>query len=233
MAFIPLYDSNPLRHISRPWVTYAFILINIVVFFFIEGGGFSGADRATVITFGLIPATLGDLAMRPEDLELIPDYLTLITYAFFHGDFWHLLGNMLFLWVFGDNVEDSLGHVRYFIFYCLCAVGAGLAFYISVPTSESPLIGASGAIAGVVAAYLVLHPHAKIWILIFARIPIRISALWVLGFWLAYQIYGIVTSGESEVAWWSHIGGFVTGAILVLFLKRRGIRLFDRGPAPG
>src|SRR5690349_9941304 len=173
MAFIPLYDTNPLRFIRWPYVNWGLIVLNVLIFVIVQDAGFNeDASRAAVTSFGLIPATLKGLAFRPEEYAIVPDYATLLTYAFFHGDFWHILGNMLFLFVFGDNVEDSLGHVRYLIFYCLAAVGAGLAFYLSVPTSEGPLIGASGAIAGVVAAYLVLHPHAKIWLLILARIPL-------------------------------------------------------------
>jgi membrane associated rhomboid family serine protease len=234
MAFIPLYDTNPLRFIRWPYVNWGLIAVEVLVFLLVQRAGVNEeVSRAAVTSFGLIPATLNDLAFRPEEYAIVPDTATLLTYAFLHGDFWHLLGNMLFLFVFGDNVEDSLGHVRYLIFFCLCAVGAGLAFYLSVPDSEAPLIGASGAVAGVVAAYLILHPNAKIWVLILARLPLRISALWLLGFWFLLQIYGIVTAGESEIAYWAHIGGFVTGALLVLFLRRPGVKLFDRGTAAG
>jgi membrane associated rhomboid family serine protease len=235
MAFIPLYDTNPLRFIRWPYVNWGLIVLNVLIFVIVQDAGFNeDASRAAVTSCGLIPATLKGLAFRPEEYAIVPDYATLLTYAFFHGDFWHILGNMLFLFVFGDNVEDSLGHVRYLIFYCLAAVGAGLAFYLSVPTSEGPLIGASGAIAAVVAAYLVLHPHAKIWVLILARIPLRISALWILGFWFLFQFWGIINAGpDDEIAYWAHIGGFISGAVLVLILRRPGVKLFDRGTAAG
>jgi len=235
MAFIPLYDTNPLRFIRWPYVNWGLIAFNILIFVVVQDAGLNETvNRAAVTSFGLIPATLNNLAFRPEEYAIIPDSLTLLTYAFFHGDFWHIAGNMLFLFVFGDNVEDSLGHIRYLIFYCLAAVGAGLAFYLSVPSSEGPLIGASGAIAGVVAAYLILHPHAKIWVLILARIPLRISALWILGFWVLFQVWGIISAGpDEEIAYWAHIGGFLSGAILVLFLRRPGVKLFDRGTAAG
>ena len=235
MAFIPLYDTNPLRFIRWPYVNWGLIAIMVLIFVFVQGAGFSEeSSRAAFYGLGLIPVTLTDPTVTRDIYAIVPDWLTLLTYAFIHGDFWHLLGNMLFLFVFGDNVEDSLGHIRYLLFFCLCAVGAGLAFYLSVPGSESPLIGASGAIAGVVAAYLILHPHAKIWVLILARIPLRISALWVLGFWLLFQLYGLLTAGEGDdIAYWAHIGGFVSGAVLVLFLRRSGVKLFDRGAAAG
>src|SRR5690606_28141004 len=125
-------------------------------------------------------------------------------------DFWHLIGNMVFLWVFADNVEDAMGHVRYAIFYLLCALGAGYAYVLSAPASQAPVVGASGAIAGVVAAYFMLHPTQKIWVLLFGRIPVRLGAIWVLGAWILFQVYSIVTAGpDDEVAWWSHVGGLV------------------------
>jgi membrane associated rhomboid family serine protease len=232
MAFIPLYDTNPLRFIRWPLVNWTLIAVNILVFVFLQGGGLNeDTARASFYAFGFIPLTLSDPS-AVNDLARVPDWASLLTYAFLHGDFWHLAGNMLFLFVFGDNVEDSLGHIRYLIFFCLCAILSGLAFYLSVPTSESPLIGASGAIAGVVAAYLILHPNAKIWVLILARIPLRISALWILGFWFIFQFWGIYSAGEGDaIAYWAHIGGFIAGAALVLILRRPGVRLFDRGTA--
>ena len=187
---------------------------------------------AIVIGFGLIPAVLQRSMVRPAGRDCSPsspDWLTLITYAFLHADFWHLLGNMLFLWVFADNIEDAFGHVRFLIFYLLCAIGAGLVFVLSDPESQTPLVGASGAIAGVVAAYLMLHPQQKIWVLVLFRIPLRLRAFWVLGFWVLFQFYSILVAQPSEqVAWWAHVGGLVTGAILVLVLRRRGVPLFDR-----
>ena len=113
--------------------------------------------------------------------------VTLVTYAFLHGDFWHLAGNMIFLWVLADNVEDALGHGRFLIFYLLCAIAGGYAYVLTDPASAAPVIGASGAIAGCISAYLLLHPKAKMWVLVFARIPIRLSALYVLGFWIVVQ----------------------------------------------
>lgn len=189
-----------------------------------------------MLSFGLIPGVFNDYFVLPDDLVVVSDQMTLLTYAFLHGSLWHLVGNMVFLWVFADNVEDAFGHVRFIIFYVLCAIGAGYAYLLTDPTSQAPVIGASGAVAGIVAAYLMLHPRQKVWVLVLARVPLRLSAFWVLGFWVLFQVYAIlVAQPGDEVAWWSHIGGLITGAILVVFLRRRGVPLFDRAralPAP-
>ena len=232
MAFIPLYDSNPLRHIRRPWVAWGMIAANVFVFFVLQGAVFSGESReASVFAFGLIPSAFTGTIERPLEFAAIPDWATLFTYAFLHGDIWHLAGNMIFLWVFADNVEDALGHLRYFVFYMLCAAVAGYAFVLSDPSSQAPVIGASGAVAGNIGAYLLLHPRAKIWILIFFRIPLRLRAYWVIGFWIVFQIASaLAATNEDDVAWWAHIGGLAAGAILVLFMRQPGVPLF--APAP-
>ena len=140
---------------------------------------------------------------------------------------------MVFLWVFADNIEDAFGHLRFLLFYLLCAIGAGLIFVLSDPDGQGPLVGASGAVAGVVAAYLMLHPFQRVWVLVLMRIPIRLPAYWVLGFWVLFQIYSILTAEPGDrIAWWAHIGGLITGAVLVLVLRRRGVPLFDRPSAP-
>ena len=122
MAFIPIYDTNPLRHIKRPWVAWGLIAANVVVYFLVEAGTNGVASDASVLTFGLFPAVFSGADVSPT---YVPDWLTLITYSFLHADFWHLAGNMIFLWVLADNVEDALGHLRFLIFYLLCAAGAG------------------------------------------------------------------------------------------------------------
>jgi membrane associated rhomboid family serine protease len=228
LAFIPLHDANPWRHIRRPWVAWGIIAANFVIYFAVAVGG--EAAQASVFSFGLIPAAFNGFAERPLELTAVPDTLTLVTYAFLHADLMHLLGNMLFLWVFADNVEDALGHVRYFIFYVLCAVAAGYAFVLSDPSSEAPVIGASGAVGGNIAAYLLLHPRAKVWVLLLLRIPLRLSAVYVLGFWILFQFVAAIGGGEDGIAWWAHIGGLVAGAVLVVFMRRRGVPLFDRAP---
>lgn len=228
MPFIPLHDTNPLHHIRYPWVSWSLIAANCAIFLVSSAGVES--FQASTIRFGLIPVVFnGDLALPPE-YQTIPDALTLLTYSFLHGDIWHLLGNMVFLWVFADNVEDSLGHLRFLAFYGLSAIGAGYIHVLVAPTSEIPVIGASGAIAGVVAGYLMLHPFAKVWILALGRIPLRFASFWIIGAWATYQVFEVATVEDSEVAWWTHIGGFLTGAVLVIPLRRRGVVLFDRAP---
>ncbi|MEP0518976.1 MAG: rhomboid family intramembrane serine protease [Hyphomicrobiales bacterium] len=226
--FIPLHDTNPLLHVKRPYVNWALIAITIIIFvvFQAQAGLLGGVGLPA--SFGVIPSVLFETRALPPDLVVIPADWTLVSYAFFHGGWMHLIGNMLFLWVFGDNIEDALGHIKYLLFYLLCAAGGGYAHAIFNANSEAPLIGASGAVAGVVAAYLILHPKVKVWILALGRIPLRLSALWVLGAWILMQIYNLFAAADSEVAWWAHIGGLICGAALVLLLKRREVPLFDR-----
>jgi len=227
MPFIPLHDANPLRHIRYAWVAWSLIAANCAIFLATSGtGGLQGA----AIRFGLIPGVLNGDFVLPASYQTIPDALTLLTYSFLHGSFWHLAGNMVFLWVFADNIEDSLGHVRFAIFYVLSAIGAGYVYVLADPGSDIPVIGASGAVAGVVGAYFVLHPNAKVWILAFGRIPLRFASIWIIGFWAGFQVFEAVTSIDDQIAWWAHIGGFLTGALLVVLLRRRGVSLFDRTP---
>jgi len=233
VAPIPLYDAKPLRHIRYPYVTWALLAANTAVYFFVEAGLTGSVDKTAAVEFGLIPAVFDGLGGRPVDLAAVPSVVTLLSYAFLHGNFWHLLGNMIFLWVLADNVEDAMGHVRFLVFYCLTAIGGGLAYILSAPSSTSPLIGASGAIAGIVAAYFMLTPYAKVWILVLGPIPVRLRALWVLGFWIALQVYSAFAStGDSQIAWWTHVGGLATGALLILFLRRPDVALFASSPPP-
>ena len=229
MPIIPLHDGLALTHIHRPYAGWTLIAINVLVYFVVERGGLSTVSEASVLSYGLIPAVFNDYVDLPAGYAVVPDWLTIVTYSFLHGNLWHLIGNMVFLWVFGDNVEDAFGHVRFVLFYVLCAIGAGYAFVVVDPASQVPVIGASGAGAGIVAAYLMLHPNQKVWVLAFARIPLRIGAGWVLGFWVLFQVYSVlVAQPNDQVAWWSHIGGLISGALLVLVLRRRGVPLFDR-----
>ena len=169
-----------------------------------------------------------DHAELPPELVLIPEDLSYVTYAFLHGDFFHLAGNMLFLWVFGDNVEDALGHLKYLIFYLASAAAGAWLHGIMDPNSEMPLIGASGAVAGVVTAYLMLHPRVKVWVLILMRLPLRIPAWIPIALWIAFQFVMFLAAGEDQVSWAAHVGGIVAGGVMVLFLRRRGVPLFDR-----
>ncbi len=225
--FIPLHDANSLRYIKLQYVTIALIIINVIAFA-VTAIQPEQAVQATVIGLGYIPSVAFDLVQLPPEYELVPEQLTYFTYSFLHGDIFHLGGNMLFLWVFGDNIEDALGHVKFLIFYLLCAA-AGAAFHGYLdPESQIPLIGASAAVAGIVAAYLVLHPRVKVWVLAFMRIPLRIPAWIALAFWIVIQFLMFAVPDESNVSFAAHIGGIVAGAVLVLVMRRRGVPLFDR-----
>jgi len=175
----------------------------------------------------------GGSANGPYDLVAVPEGATILTYMFFHGSWMHLIGNMMFLWVFGDNVEDAIGHFKFLLFYILCGAFAALFHTALTPESTRPLIGASGAVAGVIAAYLMLHPRVRVWVLVMRFFPMQISAAWALGFWVVLQftmVYltqiGVV---KGPIAWWAHIGGLIAGAVLIVVMRRPGVPLFDRG----
>lgn len=226
--FVPLHDENSLRSIPFQYVTVSLILINVVVFFMSTVGG----NLTAVASFAVIPRELFDTSLLPipvdEQLSVKPTQLTLLTYMFFHGDFLHLAGNMLFLWVFGDNVEDAMGHLKFLVFYLLCGAFAGYVHAWIEPSSAIPLIGASGAVAGVIAAYLMLHPKVRVWVLAFKAIPLRITALFALGAWVLMQVVMVALPQVGPVAWWAHIGGLIAGAVLIIVMRRPGVPLFDR-----
>lgn len=226
--FIPLHDSNGLKHIKVQYVTISLIVINTLVWLFT--GPLVGEQAAMRSTMGLgfIPAVAFDYAVLEPALVLVPPDATYLTYAFLHTDWLHLASNMLFLWVFGDNVEDALGHVRFLFFYLACAAFGALVHGLVMPTSQGPLIGASGAVSGVVAAYVLLHPKVKVWVLVFFRIPLPLPAWIPLLLWIAQQFFMLVIDGEGGVSWGAHVGGILAGALLVLVLRRRGVPLFDR-----
>jgi membrane associated rhomboid family serine protease len=225
--FIPLHDANSLKRIRLQYVTFGLIAANVIVFL-VTGLGPEETTNATVFGLGYIPAVAFDIVDLPPNLVLIPENLTYMTYAFLHADIFHLGGNMLFLWVFGDNVEDALGHIKFLIFYLLCAVAGAALHGFLAPDSQVPLIGASGAIAGVVTAYLFLHPRVKIWILAFGRIPLRVPAYVTLALWILFQFVMFAAGGEEQISWSCHIGGIIAGALLVLILRHRDVPLFDR-----
>ncbi len=232
--FIPLYDTNRLRRIRRQYVTFGLIALNVAVYLatVVAGDVFT---NAAMLGLGFIPSVVYHTAELAPQYVVIPEDLSYVTYSFLHADLVHLGGNMLFLWVFGDNVEDALGHLRYLLFYLACAVGGAVVHGLVAPDSQAPLIGASGAIAGIVTAYLILYPRVKVWILAFARIPLRIPAYMVLALWIATQFILFLAGGEDQVSWACHVGGIVTGAVLVLVLRRRDILSADgeaAGPAP-
>ncbi|MEJ1161890.1 rhomboid family intramembrane serine protease [Prosthecomicrobium sp. N25] len=228
--FLPLHDTNPLRHVLRPYVTWTLIAVTCLIHVAVNYGAVEGVAQAVSVSFGVIPSVVEGSRRLPAIYEIVPAPLTLVTYAFLHGDFMHLLGNMLFLWVFGDNVEDAFGHVRFLLFYLVAAAFAAIVHIATHPTSGLPLIGASGAIAAIVAAYLLLHPHVKLWVLALGRIPLSIPAWVALGAWIAFQFYNVAIQPDDTVAWWAHVGGLIAGAILVLVFRRPGVMLLDRQP---
>jgi len=232
--FVPIHDKNPLKSIHFQYVTVGLIALNIAIYIAFHTGWFFEIDER-LAAFTLIPsefwiqgAPFTDHASVPIGGFPVPERWTLVTYMFVHGNLMHLLGNMLFLWVFGDNVEDAMGHVRFLLFYLMCGVFAGLSHTLVMKTSEIPVIGASGGVAGIIAAYLMLHPKVKIWVLALWRIPMKITAAWVLGFWVLLQVFSAVTSSGDGIAWWAHVGGLTAGAVLILFMRRPGVALFDQ-----
>lgn len=220
---IPIRDDNPTR--STPWLTWTLIAICSAIFLWEWSLG-SAAQQA-IFGYGLIPARLLEGAVLPPDIPTIPPMLTIFSSMFLHGGWMHLIGNMLYLWIFADNIEDRMGHGRFLIFYLLCGIGAAIAQALPAPDSTVPMVGASGAISGVLGAYLVLFPRARVTVVIplgFYLHVTRLPALAVLGLWFALQLMSEALSGDanSGVAFRAHIGGFVAGLALVLaFVPRR------------
>jgi len=228
---LPLKDDIPSRTV--PFVTVGLIAVNILAFFYqisLELTGDPSALRAAqafVFEFGLTPCRLTGSCPAPQASP--HPVVTVFTSMFLHGGLFHVFGNMLYLWIFGNNVEDALGHGRFLGFYLAAGVAAALAQTVVSPGSRIPMIGASGAVSGVLGAYLILYPHANVLTLItfgfFIRI-VKIPAMIVLGFWIVVQLLnGLGTLGagaRSGVAWFAHIGGFLAGIALLWFLRPRG-----------
>lgn len=191
----------------------------------------AGDGTIVVHQLGVVPGRLTGAAPG-EAGEWLPPALTVLSSMFLHGGWMHMLGNMLFLWVFGDNVEDAMGHGRFLLFYLLCGAAAVGAHAFAEPGSSVPLIGASGAISGVMGAYLMLYPRAKVLTLVL-RMVVTLPAALVMGLWIAWQFVQVYLgeNGDPSVAWWAHIGGFFAGAVLVVAFRRGGVPLFAR-PEP-
>jgi membrane associated rhomboid family serine protease len=221
---LPLYDDNPQRR--TPVVNYLLIGLCIGAFFWQLGHN----QHRVLYTYGMIPGVLFGRAHLSPYLHALPPWATVFTSMFLHGGWLHLIGNMLFLWIFGHNVEDELGHLRYLVLYLTSGVAAALIQGLSDPGSHVPMIGASGAIAGVLGAYAVLCPRANIhvfvWIVILFRI-VNLPAWVLLGIWFLIQLLSGVEQGRGApgVAFWAHVGGFVAGMILVTRLRRQGTLL--------
>ncbi|OGT86462.1 MAG: rhomboid family intramembrane serine protease [Gammaproteobacteria bacterium RIFCSPLOWO2_12_FULL_52_10] len=228
---IPLHDDNPTQ--STPILTIALITICVLVYFFQAALGPRGGETI-IYSLGVIPAVLLDKVELSRDLVLVPAELTIFTSMFLHGGFLHLAGNMLYLWIFGNNIEDALGKVRFLIFYFLCGIVAAFGQIMQDPDSTIPMVGASGAISGVLGAYLLLFPHARVLVLVpmgFFMQMMKIPAGLVLGLWFVLQLVSsaLTSSAGGGVAWFAHIGGFIAGMLLILVMKRKNVKLFQPG----
>ena len=220
---IPVGDSIPSR--SAPVANWLLILLNSVLFFLELTQG-RDVD-AFLLRWGLVPAAL--VGAAPAIPGALPPVVTIFTSMFLHAGWGHMLGNMLFLWVFGDNVEDAMGSRRYLLFYVLCGVAAALIQVAADPGGTVPMVGASGAISGVLGAYMLMYPRAVVSVVapMFLFFPVfNVPAVVMLGLWFLTQFTNGIASlahtlPTAGVAWWAHIGGFVAGALLVWFFRRR------------
>src|SRR5688572_11310731 len=224
---IPLRDDNPSG--TPQIVTIAFIVMCVLVFLWQLSFGPQGGQRI-VYALGVVPASLLGQGQLPPELSLVSPWMTVFTSMFMHGGWMHLIGNMLYLWIFGDNVEDSMGHGRFVVFYLLCGIAAVLAQALPDPSSTIPMVGASGAISGVLGAYLLLYPHARVLVAIplgFLLHTMRIPAGLVLVLWFGLQLFSsaMAQPGQGGVAFRAHIGGFIAGMILIPLFKQRRVRL--------
>ncbi|UJW75130.1 rhomboid family intramembrane serine protease [Rhizobium sp. SL42] len=225
--FIPLHDRNALKHIKRQYVTLGLIAANVAIHVLTLMMPEKLLEMC-IYGLGFIAAVVFDFADLDPSLVLVPEDSTYVTYAFLHASWLHFGSNMLFLWVFGDNVEDALGHWRFLLFYLVCAAAGALVHGLLAPTSQAPLIGASGAVSGVVAAYLMLHPKVRVWVLVLMRFPLPLPAFIPLALWIGQQFFMLLFNADSNVSFGAHVGGIIAGALLVLVLRRPGVPLFDR-----
>lgn len=226
---IPIHDDNPTS--ITPYITYILLTINVLVFIW----ELSLGQQLQVVFYslGVVPAVLVGNGYLPAEFVLIPSWLSIFSSMFLHGGWMHLLGNMLYLWVFGNNIEDAMGHMKFILFYCLCGITAVYAQALPEPDSTIPMVGASGAISGILGAYLLLYPRAKVlmviplWIVFYT---IRVPAFFVLLFWFGMQLFSTYIAGDQQggVAFGAHIGGFIAGMLLIPFFKNKQHPLFFR-----
>jgi membrane associated rhomboid family serine protease len=240
----PFRDENPT--VLTPFVTVGFIALNVLVWVLVQGAGFSDQLARSVCELGLIPGELLGRLPPGEGVPLAPgvmcfvqakpQYFTVLTSMFLHGGWFHLIGNMVFFWVFGNNIEDAMGHGRFVVFYLLCGAAAAATQIAISPSSAIPMVGASGAISGVLGAYLLLYPRVRVHTLIFLGVfvtTVALPAYVMLGYWILLQLLGglpaLAGMESGGVAFWAHIGGFVAGLVLIsLFVKRDNL---ERRPA--
>lgn len=230
---IPLHDDNPTR--ITPIVTISLIVASTLIFFYQISLGFEGG-QLFVYRYGAIPAVVFGHESLPREVMAIPASFSLMTSMFLHGGFLHLIGNMLYLWIFGNNIEDAMGHGRFILFYLITGIVAAMSHAMIDSNSVVPMIGASGAISGILGAYLLLYPRAHVLVVVPIWIFIRffyVPAGFVLAFWFMLQLISgtaSVGSGGGGVAWFAHIGGFIAGMVLIGFFKHRGVRFFNPPP---
>ena len=229
----PIRDENP--HFLTPLVTYAIIGANVLAWLLVQGLGSEAGLARSLCDLGLIPGELLGRAAAGTTVPLSPhfscvvdpsgDWRTTVTHMFLHGGWFHLIGNMWFLWIFGNNVEDSMGHARFAVFYLLCGLAAAALQVAANPASPIPMVGASGAIGGVMGGYVVLYPRVRVHLLLWFGLfvtTVAVPAAFMLLYWLLVQVVGGAVSVGAEgggVAFWAHVGGFVAGALLVLVFR--------------
>jgi len=232
---LPLDDDNPTT--SKPYVTVGLMIACTLVYLWQHLWLSAAAMEQSIAVFGVVPAVLTGYQPQDPALVLLPPAATIVTSMFLHGGFLHLAGNMLFLWVFGNNVEDAMGHGRFVVFYVLCGLAAVIAQVLPNPGSIVPMIGASGAISGVLGAYMLLYPRARVLLglpLGFLIVSLgRFPAVWVLAAWFVMQLFmgGVSLSRQAGadtggIAFSAHVGGFVAGLLLVTLFKRRDVPLW-------
>ena len=229
----PIKDENQTCHLT--YVVYIIIALNILSWIFLQGFGLEPLLSKSVCRFGAVPGDLLGLVKAGTQVQIAPgmacvvdgrpDWITVLTSMFMHGGWFHILGNMWFLFIFGDNVEDALGPFRFLIFYLLCGIAAVAAQMAASPASPIPMVGASGAIGGVMGAYAVTFPRSRVHMLVFFGFfftRIVVPAFLMLGYWFFLQVMGGMLGGEGGgVAFWAHIGGFAAGIILVFLMRNR------------
>lgn len=227
---IPLRDDNPTSTV--PFMSWLLLLINVAVFFKQASLGEQGFE-AFIFQYGAVPAQIFSGGGTPQIPSAFPPVLTVFSSMFLHAGLAHLAGNMLYLWIFANNVEDAMGHVRFVIFYLLCGVAAAFSHMIFNTASDIPMVGASGAISGVLGAYLLLYPHARLLVLmpfgIYSRM-VQVPAGTVLGLWFVFQLFGSVQSAAiagGGIAFLAHLGGFLAGMLLLPIFKRRSLGFWN------
>ena len=229
----PIRDDNP--QILVPYATFGIMVVNVLVWVFVQGLGSDPMLAGSICKLGLIPGELLGSVPAGTQIQLAANtwcelgdssrWQTVFTSMFMHGGWFHIIGNMWFLWIFGNNVEDAMGPVRFVLFYLLCGIAAALLQVSANPSSTVPMVGASGAIGGVMGAYVLLYPRVHVHLLIFLGFfvtTIAVPAVFMLGYWFLLQVIGGFGSAGAKggVAFWAHVGGFAAGAFLVIVFRR-------------